>query len=380
MSFHRTSASVSLKAARTAFEQGDFATVVDLHDATCAAGSVDPVLAVLAGQSLADLGRGDESLRCFSEAMAADGHRALSFATQIYLNRRRRTSDGFQHEDGWIRMLDVVLESDLIPVVESREALWQDSLARPKIDAIPRSIVQFWDKPNVPQEVSACVESVRDANIAYDHRLFCEEEGRDLVVQVLGSQARSLFEACPHPAAKSDFFRAAYLYEHGGVYVDADERMDGRLADHLDIAVYDLVLSYTRANPTCVNNWFVACAPGHPVVTRALQHVVSNLENIVDRAPDTNVWVMTGPGAWSFAVSDVAIDPLDGRTSAPLARSCFMSEFVYRGILSSPPMQYKDTVDGNWRLLTTDATPVKSVPASDGGIPRISKTKAPDRA
>lgn len=302
--------------------------------------------------NLFELKRREEALEKLRLAARLAPREIVAIASGHYLGRRLRTAEGYQNEDGWITMLEVALESNLLPsyqlesLVDARDLTGCPATAL----TIPRTIIQFWDTDVVPEEVRGLMEKTRAANPNYCHLLFSEEAARDYVRSSLGADCVPLFDVCPHAAAKADFFRAAYLMEHGGVYIDADEVSESSLSEHFDSSNFDLILVYTKASVSCINNWFIAAAPHSAIVERAVENIVENLRNVIKYGLSTNVWLLTGPGVWTFAAIDLALDPWSYNLGVPFKNACFLDERCYRKLFRSPPMQYKATAAGNWRL------------------------------
>jgi mannosyltransferase OCH1-like enzyme len=250
-------------------------------------------------------------------------------------------------------MLEPVLAARLLPVVPlaTLEAEQMASEEMSEAPAIPRRIIQFWDAQTPPDEVAQLVARTKAANPDCTHQLFSDEAAREFLRGALGSDSLALYEACPHVAAKADFFRVAYLLEHGGIYIDADEVSVRPLTNFFNRRNYDLVLRFTEAETSCINNGFIATKPKSPVLERVLNSILGNLENVRKFQAQTNVWVLTGPGIWSFSIIDLALDPLASYHGSPFAQACFIDDQSYNALLHSPVMEYKNDPKGNWRMV-----------------------------
>ncbi|MEZ9595505.1 glycosyltransferase family 32 protein [Shewanella sp. 10N.261.52.F9] len=90
---------------------------------------------------------------------------------------------------------------------------------------IPKVIVQFWDKADaLPPDVRKCINTWKEREVeGFQHLLFDEIRAIEFISTELGSEYVDAFNACYHPAMKSDYFRLCYIYVNGGMYVDVDD-------------------------------------------------------------------------------------------------------------------------------------------------------------
>jgi mannosyltransferase OCH1-like enzyme len=129
---------------------------------------------------------------------------------------------------------------------------------------IPRTIHHIWVGPDrLPNEHRAWVKSWRRHHPDWEHRLWTEE---DLPEDPIRPEVLERLRA---PVERSDILRLELLYRYGGVYVDTDleclRPLDG-LLDGEDFVGVCL-------KPGRVTNTFIAAAPGHPLLERALEEV-----------------------------------------------------------------------------------------------------------
>jgi hypothetical protein len=90
-------------------------------------------------------------------------------------------------------------------------------------------IVQFWDTDHPPKDVDTLIEGWRAAVPSGNHILFNQLTARDFIKANFPKVFVDAYDACHHPAMKSDLFRYAFLYISGGMYVDADENIISEL-------------------------------------------------------------------------------------------------------------------------------------------------------
>lgn len=98
-------------------------------------------------------------------------------------------------------------------------------------------------------------------------------------------------------AAKADFFRYAVLVKKGGIYLDIDSHINGRLSDFIRDS--DTAIISKERNPNLYVQWALIFEPNHPFMVRTLEMV---LENISENRFPNDVHKMTGPSVYTEAV------------------------------------------------------------------------------
>src|SRR6056297_2113309 len=83
---------------------------------------------------------------------------------------------------------------------------------------IPKTIHQVWvgSKP-IPEMYSKYMATWKYFHPSWTYKLWRESDIKDIP-----SIDTKLFNKISNPGAKSDYMRYAILYDHGGIYVDAD--------------------------------------------------------------------------------------------------------------------------------------------------------------
>jgi len=99
-------------------------------------------------------------------------------------------------------------------------------------------------------------------------------------------------------AAKADFFRYALLLKEGGIYLDLDSAINGRLDDF--IRPDDVAVISKERNPGLYVQWALVFEPNHPFLKKTLEMVLDNIRN--NRYPH-DVHKMTGPQVYSNAIN-----------------------------------------------------------------------------
>ena len=130
--------------------------------------------------------------------------------------------------------------------------------------SVPRTIHQIWIGPDpLPEEHRPWIESWRRHHPGWEHRLWTEDDLPDDPIRP------EVLERLRAPVERADILRLEILFRHGGVYVDTDVECL-RPVDEL-VAGEELVMVCLK--PGRATNTFIASAPGHPLLDRALREL-----------------------------------------------------------------------------------------------------------
>jgi hypothetical protein len=264
---------------------------------------------------------------------------ALAWGRCVYIADRR-----FGH--CWLNLLPVLVAAKVFGAAEVRVG---DALGQPpdEASAIPPRILQYWDKPVSPPDVQVMIASWRSTE-GFSHRLVDDSEARAFLDGRFGARVREAYDRITHVCGKSDLFRLAWLYEHGGIYVDVDERRHGPLVALLP-AHSDLVLTWSRGiGSSCVNNWFIAVAPRHRLIGKALQMAISRVEICITANIKMNTWQQTGPGVMSTVVLDDWA--VNGQLADAFGLTLFSEPEFRKIVVMNSGLDYKKGAEGNWRM------------------------------
>ncbi|HVG12493.1 MAG TPA: glycosyltransferase [Flavisolibacter sp.] len=165
--------------------------------------------------------------------------------------------------------------------------------------AIPKTIIQTFKTASLPFVHRWHINKFRKKNNTYNYQFFTDADIEDFLATHYGLAVTDAYRRIQIGAAKADFFRYAVLYKQGGVYVDIDSAIVSKLDDFLQ-PDDKAVISY-EFNPDVFVQWALIYDAGHPFLSRALDIV---LENIKENKYPHDVFLMTGPGAYTRAVRE----------------------------------------------------------------------------
>lgn len=179
---------------------------------------------------------------------------------------------------------------------------------RPGAPDVPRQVLQYWNTPAIPDEVAALMQSWQDAP-GFAHTLLDRRGALLFLREHFGTSHVRAFQLANSPAEECDFLRLCWLYKHGGIYADADDKRTGDL--NALLAEGPGVIVVREPWGAVANN--VLCAPpGHPLIHWALRRAGRSL---LAREND-GTWFKTGPGLMTRAVASWLAS-----VSAPEARA-----------------------------------------------------------
>jgi inositol phosphorylceramide mannosyltransferase catalytic subunit len=129
---------------------------------------------------------------------------------------------------------------------------------------VPRTIHQIWLGPDpIPDDHRPWIESWKRHHPTWAHRLWTED---DLPEDPIRPE---ILERLRAPVERADILRLEILFRHGGVYVDTDLEC----LRPLDVLLGNEQFVGVCLKPGRVTNTFIAAAPGHPLLERALREL-----------------------------------------------------------------------------------------------------------
>lgn len=184
--------------------------------------------------------------------------------------------------------------------------------------SIPRGIHQYWDEAALPPDLDRYAASWRVENPGFTHRIWNEASARDFLKRSPPA-VLTAFGRAREPAMKADLFRLALLHEIGGIYADADDCCVSGIAQLLSSG--HTMVVYQEDLGSLGNN-FIAAAPRHPIVKRALDLATE----AVNRGDSDILWLATGPGLLTRAAAQVLCEtPAEGSGLLVLERHEFLA-------------------------------------------------------
>ena len=154
--------------------------------------------------------------------------------------------------------------------------------------------MQFWDAPHAPADVEELMASWR-TDPHFDYHRHCWESAHAFIRDHFDLRTLAVFESCAVPAMQSDVFRLCWLFEEGGIYVDADQGNRGHNESFTDrTARAHLFFRDPHSGVICTG--LMSFFDRHdPLVGALLERVSANVEHQIVNG----IWEVTGPGVVS---------------------------------------------------------------------------------
>jgi hypothetical protein len=243
------------------------------------------------------------------------------------------------------------------------QALFNAALAdRVERDIRPKTIVQFWDKPEPPEDVRHCLESWK--GLGAEHVLFNAESADAYIARYYDADVIACYRHSHHPAMQADYFRLAFLAREGGLYVDADDLYVGTegqvpmFADKVtimplarargeagmaDVAQELRTMKSGRSVYYYMNNAPIFAPARSATMRRALVRATQRIKERIAAGEKSNIHLDTGPINFSAAMMEVVLRAHVSGTPMPVD-----VRFDWDWMSVFQPLAYKRT-DLNWR-------------------------------
>jgi mannosyltransferase OCH1-like enzyme len=165
-------------------------------------------------------------------------------------------------------------------------------------------LMQYWHEATAPADVERLMSSWR-ADPQFIYHRYSWESARDFVFANFDRPTLRTFDSCAIPALQSDLFRLCWLWERGGIYVDADQGNRGRNEKFTDMSARGHLFFRNPIEGRIVNGLMTFFSPHDELVGEYLERV---LANIATRRYPRSVWRTSGPGVISQLYAECGPD------------------------------------------------------------------------
>lgn len=136
-----------------------------------------------------------------------------------------------------------------------------------------------WKTHELPKSLKSQSDSWYRSNPQLKKTLMDDAECSEFILEHFGESVHELYLALPQPIMRSDFWRLAVVYIHGGYYSDLDIVCN--------IHINELVAGKPRAvftrDPNNILNFFFGAEPKHPVLKLTLGYMIEEAKSATDK-------------------------------------------------------------------------------------------------
>lgn len=164
--------------------------------------------------------------------------------------------------------------------------------------SIPKIIHQTFKTDKLPFITRWHISGFRKRNPEYSYEFYDDDRIASFLQEHFDDEVFRQYQRLNIGAAKADFFRYAVLLKVGGIYVDLDSSINGRLSDFIEAD--DTAVISREQNPGLFVQWALVYAANHPFMQRTMDMMLDNIRH--NRYPH-DVHKMTGPQVYSDAIN-----------------------------------------------------------------------------
>jgi mannosyltransferase OCH1-like enzyme len=164
---------------------------------------------------------------------------------------------------------------------------------------IPKVIYQTFKTADLPLITRWHIRRFRKKNSEYAYEFYDDLRIEQFFAEEFDNEMLDLYRKLNIGAAKADFFRYAILLKKGGVYLDIDSAVNGKLSSL--IRPDDSALVSPESNGICYIQWALIYESGHPFLKKTMEII---LENIRWNKFPHDVHHMTGPTPYTLAIKE----------------------------------------------------------------------------
>ena len=169
--------------------------------------------------------------------------------------------------------------------------------------AIPKIIHQTFKTDKLPFITRWHIAGFRRRNPEYTYEFYDDDRIVSFLQDNFDEDVLKQYLRLNIGAAKADFFRYAVLLKKGGVYIDLDSSINGRLSKF--IKPNDVAVISKERNPGLYVQWALVFEANHPFMQRTMDMMLDNIRH--NRYPH-DVHQMTGPQVYSNAINAALLE------------------------------------------------------------------------
>lgn len=189
---------------------------------------------------------------------------------------------------------------------------------------MPKILHQTFRSRALPQAIHENIEKIKSMNPDWEHRFYDDADITDFIGNNYPKQILDRYHRInpTYGAARADLFRYLLMYRCGGVYIDIKSALRKPLTDVLHADDRYLLSGWKDSGTPQFDGWgvhkvdgnaifeeyqqwYIACAPGHPFLKAVIERVLWNIENYIPSRHGVGkpgVLNLTGPVAYTLSI------------------------------------------------------------------------------
>lgn len=173
-------------------------------------------------------------------------------------------------------------------------------------------------------------------SLDWEYRYVSTEERLAFIKTHASERMANAFEQLTNGASQADFWRLFTLNYYGGVYMDIDAHAVWPLSRMISAEEEAVFL----VNKEHFTNYFIASGKNNPVLEKALDIIVENIEN---KNIGRGVYDLTGPSVLNMAIGNAPV------------KSRYYKYTCIQGSFTNEYFQYMDKPRGKWTHIDKSA-------------------------
>ena len=165
--------------------------------------------------------------------------------------------------------------------------------------SIPKIVHQTWKTYNLPDVTIENINKMKHENNEYKFLLYNDLDIDQFMRTNYSGEIYECFKMLDVGAAKADFWRYCILYKTGGIYLDIDSKIVGKIDEMIENEK-EAIITRER-NPCFFCQWMMVFPPNHPILKKTIELTCLRIKNRVSN----NIVNVTGPGVYSDAINEV---------------------------------------------------------------------------
>jgi mannosyltransferase OCH1-like enzyme len=162
---------------------------------------------------------------------------------------------------------------------------------------ISKNIFQTWYTKNLPSQIKHSIDEMIDINGEYDYFIYDDDDMYDFVKKEYGYSIYKRFLDIKIGAMRADIWRYMILYKYGGVYLDIDSILYGKISD---LNNKNSSIITRERNPGLFVQWMLLFDVGHPILHKCIEKCIEN----INKVSIYDVTQLTGPHLFTSCVND----------------------------------------------------------------------------